>query len=61
MLKGILGDQEFNSSDEIVEAIARIWDDPTFDNVQRVFQNRMSRLASVIENRGEYPNKQKGS
>jgi hypothetical protein len=26
MLKGIMKDQEFKSSDEIEEAIARIWD-----------------------------------
>jgi hypothetical protein len=54
MLKGILKDQEFNSSDEIEEAITRPWDDLTFDNVQSVFQNWMILLAWIIENRGEY-------
>jgi hypothetical protein len=54
MLKGIQTDQEFNSSDEIEEAITRIWDDLTFDNVQSIFQNWISCPAWVIENRGEY-------
>jgi hypothetical protein len=34
------------------EAITRIFDEFTFDNVQSVFQNRMSRLGWVIENGG---------
>jgi hypothetical protein len=44
-LKEILKDREFNSSDEIEEAIADAWNDLTFDDVQSVFQNWMSRLA----------------
>jgi hypothetical protein len=31
MLKGVLKDRKFNSSDEIEEAIAKIWDELTFD------------------------------
>jgi hypothetical protein len=53
MLNGILKDQEFNSSDDIEEAITKAWDDLTFDDVQSVFQNWMSHLAWIIENAGE--------
>jgi hypothetical protein len=34
MLNGILKDQEFISSDEIGDAIAKVWDDSTFDDTQ---------------------------
>jgi hypothetical protein len=54
MLKGVLKDREFNSSDEIQEAIMKEWDELIFDEVQSVFHNWMSRLAWVIENGGEY-------
>jgi hypothetical protein len=49
MLKGVLKDCEFNSSDEIEEAITKAWDELTFDEVQSVFHNGMSHLASGIE------------
>jgi hypothetical protein len=49
-----LNDQEFNSSDEIEEVITMTLDDLISDSVQSLFQNRMSRLASVIENGREY-------
>jgi hypothetical protein len=39
-----LKDREFNSSDEIEEAIAKVWDEFTFDEVESVFHNWMSRL-----------------
>jgi hypothetical protein len=45
---------EFSSSNKIEEAIAKIWDEFTFDEVQSVFHNWMSRLAWVIGNGGEY-------
>jgi hypothetical protein len=45
MLKGVLKDCEFNSSDEIEKVITKAWDELTFDEVQRVFHNLMSRLA----------------
>jgi hypothetical protein len=41
-------------SDEIEEAITKVWDKPTFDDMQSVFYNWTSRLAWVIENGGEY-------
>jgi hypothetical protein len=37
------------------EAIARVWNGFDFDNVQRIFQNWMSRLAWIFENEGENP------
>jgi hypothetical protein len=39
MLRGILKDQTFKSSDEIEGAITRIWDNLTADDVGTVFQN----------------------
>jgi hypothetical protein len=54
MLKGILKDREFVSSEEIEVAIADVWNGLTSDDVQSVFRNWMSRLTWVIENGGEY-------
>jgi hypothetical protein len=39
MLKGVLKDREFNSSDEIKEAITQVLDELAFDEVQSVFHN----------------------
>jgi hypothetical protein len=39
MLKIILKYREFNSSDKIEEAITKVWDELTFDEVQSVFHN----------------------
>jgi hypothetical protein len=54
MLTGVLKDRGLNSSNEIEEATLKVWDELTFNEAQSVFHNWMSRLASVIENRGEY-------
>jgi hypothetical protein len=54
MLTGVLKDREFNSSDEIEEAITKVWDELTFDEGQSISHNWTSRLARVIENMGEY-------
>jgi hypothetical protein len=54
MLKGALKDCESNSSDETEEAITKVWDELTFNEVHSVFHNWMARLAWVIKNRGEY-------
>jgi hypothetical protein len=54
MLKGALKDHEYNSSDEIEEAVVKVWDGLTFDEMQTVFYNWMSRLAWVDEIGGEY-------
>jgi hypothetical protein len=53
MLKRILNGCESNSSDEIEEAITKVWDELTFDEVQSVFHNWTSRLTWVIENEEE--------
>jgi hypothetical protein len=53
-LKRDLKDGKFNSSDEIGEAIPKVWDELAFDEVQTVFPNWMSGLARVIENGEEY-------
>jgi hypothetical protein len=54
LLKGVLKDREFNSSDKIEEAITNVWDELTFDEVQSVFHNWMSGLAWVIKNGREH-------
>jgi hypothetical protein len=54
MLKGILEDREFHSHDEVEKAIAMVWNDLIFDEVQSIFHNWMNRLRWVIENGGEY-------
>jgi hypothetical protein len=53
MLKQILRDREFSSSDEIEDAIAQMWNHLTFDDVQSAFRNWIRRLAWVSDN-GEY-------
>jgi hypothetical protein len=54
MLKHILRDREFCSSDDIEDAIAQIWNDLTFDDVQSVSRDWIRHLAWVAENDGEY-------
>jgi histone-lysine N-methyltransferase SETMAR len=54
MLKGILKDREFVSSEEIEVAIADVWNSLTSDDGQSVFRHWMSRLTWIIENGGEY-------
>jgi hypothetical protein len=54
MSKELLKDREFNSNDGIEEVIAWVWNDLTFDDVQSVFYNRMSRLTRVIQHGGDY-------
>jgi hypothetical protein len=54
MLKRVLKDRECNSSDEIEEAIMKVWDELTFDEMHSVFHNWMNRFAWIIENGGEF-------
>jgi hypothetical protein len=54
MLKGVLRDGNFNSSDEIEKAITKIWDEFTFDELHRAIHNWMGRFAWFIGNGGEY-------
>jgi hypothetical protein len=39
MLKRVLKGREFNSSNEIEEAITKLWDELNFDEVQSVFHS----------------------
>jgi DNA recombination-dependent growth factor C len=49
----VLKDCEFNSSDEIGDAITNVWDELTSNEVHSVFRNGLGRLACVIQNGGE--------
>jgi hypothetical protein len=48
ILKGVLEDGKFNSIDDVEDAIAKAWDDLTFDEVQNVFNNWMSHLHRLL-------------
>jgi hypothetical protein len=54
MLKQILREREFSSSDEIEDAVAQVWNGLPFDDVQSVFWNWIRRRAWVAESDGEY-------
>jgi hypothetical protein len=54
MLKQKMKDRAFQSQQAILSAVAKMWNDLTFADVQRVFQERMERLTWVIRNNGEY-------
>jgi hypothetical protein len=47
-------DQEFQSQQTILNAVAKMWNDLTFTDVQRVFQKWMEGLTWVVANNGEY-------
>jgi hypothetical protein len=50
MLKRVLKDHKFNSTDETEEAITKVWNEFTSDKGQSVVHNWMSLLAWVTEN-----------
>jgi hypothetical protein len=54
MSEQILRDREFSLSDETEDAIAQIWNDLPFDDVQSVSRDWIWHLAWVTENDGEY-------
>jgi hypothetical protein len=54
LLKGVLKDREFTASDGIEQAITKVWDELTFNEVQSIFHNWMSHLACAIANEREY-------
>jgi histone-lysine N-methyltransferase SETMAR len=56
MLKAVLKGREFNSSNKVEQAITKVFDELTFDELQSVFCNGRNRLAWVIENGGEHIN-----
>jgi hypothetical protein len=47
-------DREFQSQQAILSAVAKMWNDLTFADVQRVFQEWIERLTWVIGNNGEH-------
>jgi hypothetical protein len=53
-LEGITKDREFNSNDEIKEAIPSAGNDLTFDDVHGVVRNWTIRFAWIIKNGTEY-------
>jgi histone-lysine N-methyltransferase SETMAR len=53
MLKEKMTGSLFASEKQILDAIARSWNELTFEDIQRVFQNWMERLIWVITNSGE--------
>jgi hypothetical protein len=53
-LEGILKNHQFHSSDDLEGVVPKVWDDLTFDDVQRVFHNWMNCSARAIKNDGEY-------
>jgi hypothetical protein len=57
MLKGVLKNRKFHSSDEIKELMTKFGYELTFNEVQSIFHKWMSRLAWVTENGGILLNK----
>jgi hypothetical protein len=53
MLKQKTKDREFQSQQAILSAFAKMWNDLTFADVQRVFQEWMERLTWVVGNNAE--------
>jgi phosphoribosyl 1,2-cyclic phosphodiesterase len=49
MLKKALKGREFGSSDHIEEAITKVWDELTFDEVQNAFHNCMNRPHKLLK------------
>jgi hypothetical protein len=54
MPKHKMKDQELQSQQVILNAVAKMWNDLTFADVQRVFWEWTERLICVIANNGEY-------
>jgi hypothetical protein len=54
MLKQKMKDRELQSQQAILSAVAKLWNDLTFAEIQRVFQEWMERLTWVVGNNGEY-------
>jgi hypothetical protein len=54
VLKHKMKNQEFQSQQEILSALAKMRNGLAFADVQRVFQEWMERLAWVVANNGEY-------
>jgi hypothetical protein len=52
MLKVVWKDREFDSNDEIEEAMTKAWDEVTFDEVPNVCRNWMIHLGWAIAHHG---------
>jgi hypothetical protein len=46
--------KEFSTDDQLLDAIATIWNTLTFETLESVFREWMSRLSWVIDNNSEY-------
>jgi hypothetical protein len=53
-LKEKLRDHQFRAAQSLHQAIADLWDDLTFKDIQAVFLEWMNRLSWVIENKRDY-------
>jgi hypothetical protein len=53
-LKGVLKDRDFSSIDEMEEAIAEIWNDLNFDDVQSVLPGSLKTEDSIRENKRDF-------
>jgi transposase len=54
ILKQKMKERVFQSDAQILTAITESWNELTFEDIQRVFQNWMERLIWMIANSGEY-------
>jgi transposase len=54
ILKRKMKEPVFQSEEQSLAAITENWNELTFEDIQRVFHNRMERLIWVIANSGEY-------
>jgi hypothetical protein len=54
MLEHKMKDRQFQSQQAILRATAKMWNNVTFADVQRVFQEWMEHLTWVVGNNGEY-------
>jgi transposase len=54
ILKQKMKERIFQSKEQILAGITESWNGLTFEDIQRVFHNRMERLIWVIANSGEH-------
>jgi hypothetical protein len=54
ILKHKIKEWVFKSEEQILAAITESWNEPTFEDIQRIFHNWMELLIWVIANSGEY-------
>jgi hypothetical protein len=54
MLKQKIQDRVFDTADEILMAIRKVWSALTFEDLQSVFFDWIQRVEYVIEHEGEY-------